>query len=147
MRNCAALGAIPLACSASTIPLIGSLGVDGVLARTSAPVDSSSPIRSVKVPPVSIPIRTPICSPLVMASSEIHWRPQRRQYASGAPPVPLLKGAFTVSTGDSRDVLDPQAGEDPADDGQVGAIDRGSGRPRRSGSAARARAATRRVPR
>ena len=38
----------------------GRDGVDGVLATTSSPVASSIPIRSVKVPPVSIPSRTAI---------------------------------------------------------------------------------------
>src|SRR5438046_2744600 len=50
MRNCVVPSSTPPARRASTIPFTGSLSVDGVLARTSSPVD------------LSIPIRTPMCS-------------------------------------------------------------------------------------
>jgi hypothetical protein len=45
----------PLWAMAFMIASTGREGVDGVLATTNSPVTSSMPIRSVKVPPVSIP--------------------------------------------------------------------------------------------
>ena len=79
-------------------PLTGRAASTASWRRRARLVDSSSPIRSVKVPPVSIPMRTPICSSpadavrLMTRSFEIHCRPQRRQYASGNVSAVELEG-------------------------------------------------------
>src|SRR5437899_1568210 len=67
-RNSIASWATPLARSASAMPWTGAPGVEDVLANTRPPVASSSAMRSVNVPPVSMPILTPI-EPLRWRSS------------------------------------------------------------------------------